>query len=192
MNTYYHYPSTNLIPEAIMIGSVGLSVNMHYWDWNPVYDYFSWALPGNLKTSVFEPYGISCTRGSYDESIVKSSLLSLMPVVVSGSNLLIPVDGLIHCFVIDGYKRTRTKYTHWHHFVYDEPQSGPVPLPPDDYTTYSYSAPQVTSVRINWGWWTQWVYGTNEGWFAPTGGWTVTNNGSTYDYQYFVKNLKTV
>lgn len=185
MSSSYHFPSSDLIPEAIMIGYVGMSVNMHYWDWDPAFGYFSWALPGNLKTNVFEPAGISCFRESYNEDAIRTSLLAQMPVVVSGSNLLIPVDGRIHCFVIDGYKRIRTKYTHWHHFVYDDPPSGPIPLPPDDYTTYTYSNPVLSEILINWGWWSQWVYPyVNEAWFSLTGGWTVTNNGVIYDYNH--------
>jgi len=186
MSTNYQSYSSSMLPEAIMIGAVGMAVNMHYWDVGN--DYFSWALPGNLKTGVFEPSGISCTREGYDEDIVRTSLLAQMPVIVSGSNLLIPVDGRIHCFVIDGYKRTRKKYTHHFEFVYDEFPSGPVPNPPEGYDLYTYSTPVLSSIKINWGWWTQWdeQNPVNDGDFALTAGWTVTNSGQTYNYNYYL------
>ena len=60
---------------------------------------------------------------------------------------------------------------------------------PDDYYTYSYSQPKLTGVKINWGWWTQWhkTAPVNDGWYTLTDSWTVTNNGSTYDYNYYRK-----
>ena len=60
-----------MLPEAILIGYVGSMVNMHYHDGNNKY---SWAIPANLKTNLFEYYGINCTHESYDETIVKESL----------------------------------------------------------------------------------------------------------------------
>lgn len=181
MSTIYTPSSSTTLPEAIMIGYVGMTVNMHYCD--GAFGQYSWALPSNLKTELFENLGISCSRGSYDENIVKTSLLNQMPVIVSASDLMIPIDGDIHCFVIDGYRRTCTKYTHYHYFVLDEIPSGPYMMP-KEYNTYTYSSPQLTSIKINWGWSSQW-YNTpvNDGWYSLTGGWTVTNGG-TYNYNH--------
>lgn len=184
MSTEYRssYPGT--LPEAIMISYVGMKVNMHYCD--NIFGQYSWAMPSNLKSDLFEPYGISCSRGSYNESTVRSSLLNKMPVIVSGSNLLVPVDGDIHCFVIDGYRRTQIKYTHYYEYVYDEITSGPLPAP-YQYVTETYGSPEFAGIRINWGWRSQWDKNNplNDGWYSLTGGWTVTNGG-TYDYNYYL------
>lgn len=183
MNYNYQGYSYFTLPEAILISYVGALVEMHYWE-DFMGEDFSWALPGNLKTNVFEPYGISCAQASYNENIVKSSLLNQMPVIVSGSNLLIPVDGDIHTFVIDGYQRTRTEYVHHHYYVLDGAPGGMYVMP-EDYYTYTYSTPELTSIKINWGWRSQWISGRNDGWYALTGGWTVldgNNNPSDYNY----------
>ena len=184
-NMSYEYTSSaaTVLPEAIMIGYVGDLVDVSYSEIGT--NLFSYAWPPNLKSSVFEYYGISCSSGWYDESVVKTCLLSQMPVIVSASNLLIPTDFDIHCFVIDGFRLTRTKYTHYHYYVYDSPPPG-VPLPePPDYTTYTYSSPTLSNIKINWGWASQWGSDPiNDGWYTLTGSWTVTNGG-TYDYNHY-------
>jgi len=178
-----YQPSSNVtLPEAILIRAVGESVGMHYCEGSTPY---SWALPGNLKTNLFEPEGISCSRSSYNGETVKTCLLNQMPVIVSATDLLIPIDFDIHCFVIDGYKRTQTKYTHRHVYVLDEQPENPFIMPElPYYTTYTYSDPEITSIKINWGWASQWYsQPVNNGWYSLTEGWTVTNGG-TYDYNY--------
>lgn len=183
MSTEYIPDSFIKLPEAIMIGYVGQTVNMHYRD--NILGQYSWALPGNLKSNLFEDMGISCSRGSYDEDIVRSSLLNQMPVIVSASQNLIPVNGNIHCFVIDGYQRTQTKYTHYYHFVVEQAPSTPY-LVPEDYVAYTYSSPYLSRIKINWGWSSQWneYYPVNDGWYTLTGSWTVTN-GDTYSYDNY-------
>lgn len=176
MSTSYRHNSYTMLPEAIMISYVGMMVNMHYCN------NYSWALPGNLKSDLFEYYGIHCSKGDYDENIVKTSLLNEMPVIVTASDLMVPVDGDIHTFVIDGYRRTRTKYTHHHYYVIDVPGTGPY-VRPEDYDTYTYSSPQLTSIKINWGWSSQWTDDINNGWYSLTSGWAVTNGG-TYTYNH--------
>ncbi len=187
MSTSYSSYSTSTLPEAIMIGYVGTAVNMHYCD--NIFGQFSWAVPSNLKSDLFEPLGISCFHGSYDEGIVRSSLLNEMPVIVSASNLAIPIDGSIHCFVIDGYRRTQIKTTHHFRYIYDEVPSTIMSSPmPEEYETYEYSTPRFANIKINWGWSSQWTRGVNDGWYALTSGWTVTN-GETYDYNHYVKMI---
>lgn len=185
MNNGYQSYSSTMLPESILIGYVGESVNMHYHDGSLQY---SWAVPVNLKSDLFEKHGISCSHDAYDEDIVKNSLLDNMPVIVSASNLMVPVDGKIHCFVIDGYRRTCTKYTHRHHFVLDEPPGGMYVMP-EDYYTYTYSSPELTSIKINWGWSSQWTTGLNDGWFTLTGDWVIQNGDQTYDYNYYRKMI---
>jgi hypothetical protein len=169
--------------EDVLISYVGTLVNMHYCEDAPG-DY-SWALPRNIKDNILDVYGISSSRGSYDEDIVRESLLNNMPVVVSATDLLIPADFDIHCFVIDGYRKERTKYTYNNYFVIDDTiiASDIIPIP---YISYSYSTPQITAIKINWGWSTQWNEYTpfNDGWYTLTGGWTVDDGNDIYDYNY--------
>ena len=172
-------------PEAIMIGYIGKTINMHYGS------EYSWAIPANLRTNLFNPAGISCSHGDYDEEVVANSLLNLLPVIITASDQLFPINGRIHSFVADAYKRTRQKYIHTHHWVGPIPQPDPgessfivEPGEYDDYTTYSYSYPEVTRIKFNWGWWSQWGDDhLNDGWYTLTGGWTVINGG-TYDYNH--------
>lgn len=182
------YIGMTMIPEAILIGYVGQRVNMHYCD--NIAGKYSWAVPRNLQEDLFEYHGITCTHGDYDEEIVKNSLLNQMPVIVSASDLLVPVDGDIHCFVIDGYRRTRTQYAHHHYYVVDEIPTGPYMIP-DEYMTYTYSSPQLVEVKINWGWWTQWDTNApvNDGWYTLTGNWVVSNGGESSDYNYHRKMI---
>ena len=169
-----------MIPEAILIAYVGAQVNMHYNDLL-ISEPFSWAIPADLKPLLFEFHGISCSHGRYDENIVKDQLLNGMPVIVSASNLLIPIDFNIHCFVIDGYRKTRTEYTHLHSYVWDGPADAEHNLY-KDYTTISYSPSVFSGIKINWGWWTQWTTNpVNDGWYTLTDSW-VLNDGSDYDH----------
>lgn len=181
MSFSYQSYSYSTLPEAILIGYVGDLVEMHYWE--AITQYNSWAFPSNLKNNVFNSYNINCSRGSYNESIVKSSLNNQMPVIVSGSNMAIPTDGDIHCFVIDGYRITRRKYTDIKYWVLDDvPPAGYIM--PEDQVSVTYSTPDITSIKINWGWASQWGSNPlNDGWYALTGGWTV-NHGTIYDYNY--------
>ena len=188
MDTTYNGSSYSNLPEAILIGFIGHLTGMNY------HNTYSWTFPSQLKTNVFNEFGYSCYDGDYSESMVQTNLSNNLPVIVTASNLLIPADFNIHCFVIDGYRITRVKFTHHHHWVpgglLPPPGGGKSGLPKSnpnghaDYTTYSYSSPSITKIKINWGWSSQW--GTtplNDGWYSLTAGWTVTNGG-TYDYNY--------
>ena len=58
-----------------------------------------------------------------------------------------------------------------------------------DYPTHSYSSPEITAIKINWGWWNQWTNPpVNDGWYTLTGSWTV-HNGGTYDYNHYRKMI---
>lgn len=191
--TYRDIPYCN-IPEAVMIGYVGMSVNMHYRS-----DY-SWALPANLRTNVFNPIGIQCSHGDYyDDDIVKNNLANNLPVIVTASDQAIPINGRIHTFVIDGYMMTRTIYTCRFYWVQDAfppigegGENGDMPFPGvlhRPYTDYIYTSPSISQITINWGWGSQWEYPpANEGWYSLTGGWTV-HNGGTFDYNHNIKMI---
>ena len=193
MSAEYQDTSSVSLPEAIMIGHVGALVGMHYCD-PLIGDPYSWAIPVNLKTNVFEPYGINCSHGDYNENIVKNSLENRMPVVVSGSDLLVPTNGHIHAFVIDGFRYTQTVYTHRHYYVLDESPGGMMYVMPEDYYTYTYSSPVLSSIKINWGWKSQWKNGLNDGWYSLTAGWTVMESDGHggyvyYDYNHWLKMI---
>lgn len=167
--------------EALMIGYVGSLTGMNY------HNDYSWTFPALLRTNVFEPMGISCSHGNYDADTVKNSLENGLPVIVTASDLLIPLDFEIHCFVIDGYKKTYTQYIHHHYFVPDDPNTIYPPGVNEAYDTYSYSSPSITAIKINWGWWSQWrpVNPLNDGWYSLTDDWyTIMSNGHEATYNH--------
>lgn len=178
-------------PETILIGSAGLAVNMHF-DYNIFTgDYFSWALPANIRTQLFSPNGISSSHGDYDATTVKNNLENYMPVIVTASDQLIPANGDIHCFVIDGFQKTYTKYTYYHYWVVDGNMKSRAHPDPDHlpYITYAQSSPAITAIKINWGWKSQWhTPYVNDGWYALTADWTV-NNGGTHNYNHNVQMI---
>lgn len=176
------------IEESILIAYVGDCVNMHYVD--NITGQYSWALPRNIKTKLLEPYGINCSIGAYDSNTVKNSLLGGMPVIVWATDLLIPVDFDIHCFVIDGYREVYTEYEHHHHYVVDELPDRPY-MVPRDYSTYTYSSHRFDSIRINWGWRSQWDEDdpVNDGWYSLASDWTVENGDDSYSYNQNVNMI---
>lgn len=167
--------------ETLLIGHIGNLVNMQY------HNNFSWALPANLRTNVFNLYGYSCSHGSYDENVVKTNLSAGLPIIVTASDLLIPLDGDIHTFVIDGYKKTYIKYSHYHYWMPFDPDSFIFTPEYESYYTYTYTTPEITSIKINWGWHSQWEdpdNPVNDGWYSLTGSWYVMRN-QLYDYNYY-------
>lgn len=181
MDTNYVSTLSPPYAEALMMGHIGALMGMNY------HNSYSWIYPARLRTHVFGPMGISCSHGSYDAAIVKSSLNNGLPVIVTASNLLIPLDFDIHCFVIDGYKKTYTKYKHHHYFIPYDPE---MVLPPgvyESYDTYTYSSTDITAIKINWGWSSQWrsVDPLNDGWYTLTDDWnTLDGQGHEISYNY--------
>lgn len=179
----------NNLPEALMIRYIGAVIQTGY------ENDFSWALPMFLRIGIFNSYGYPCIVNDYDEEIVKSSVLDSLPVIVTASDQLIPVNGRIHSFVIDGYRIKRTKITVYHHWIPELPLPD-IPLGETDatkaqvyadYYSYSYSEPEISDILINWGWSSQWSSSpTNNGWYSLTAGWEVSNGG-VYDYNHNIK-----
>lgn len=163
--------------EALMLGNIGAIINMHY------REKYSWAIPKNIMDDLLPYYGLTCERDDYDEGIVKQSLEENMPVVVSASDCLIPVDGDIHCFVIDGYRKTHEEYTTYHYWV---PDDGEPDFDPDhqSYYTTSRSDTEINSIKINWGWSSQWTSGINDGWYTLTDDWLTTLNNDTQTWNH--------
>ena len=184
MDTACHNSGLPADAEAILIAYTGHCVDMDY-DNDGSGAYFS-----DLKTNFFEYLGISCRKMNYNADTVKHFLLQNQPVIVSASNLLIPTDGKVHCFAIDGYKKTAIRYTYYHYFVPDHPNSW-VPTPEyEPYYTYSQTTPQITQIKINWGWKSQWISPfLNEGWYGLTANWYVDLGSGPYNYNHNVKTI---
>ena len=163
------------VPESPMISYIGSLISMDYGDNG------SGALISDLVSHVFNPMGYSCSYGTYNESIVKNSLLNEIPVIAGAFSSWIFGTG--HDFVIDGYKITRIHTTTYHYYRTTDGACVPGFT---DYYTHSYSDPEITAIKMNWGWWNQWSpYCVNDGWFALTGGWTVQTGNSTSTYEYY-------
>ena len=178
MSKDYKYSSETADAEAAMIAFVGGLLQIEYSD--SVTNSYTY----HLKSRLFNNIGINCSYGFYNEAIVKSSLLSNYPVIVGAETAIIP-NGDGHCFVIDGYKRTRVKTTRTQIWVPDDPDhfTDPNHLY-DDIVTITYSNPEITYIQINWGWSSQWISSTNDGWYSLTGSWHVEidNEDEYYDY----------
>lgn len=181
MDTNYVSNLTSPYAEALMIGYVGSLSLMSY------HNNYSWTYPARLRTNVFEPMGISCSHGNYNAVTVKNNLDNGLPIIVTASDLLIPLDFEIHCFVIDGYKKTYTKYRHHHYFVPDDPDMVFPPGVNESYDTYTFSSTDITAIKINWGWWSQWrpVDPLNDGWYSLTDDWyTINSQGHEATYNH--------
>lgn len=169
-------------PESVMIARVGWLIGANYDN-----DGTS-ASMDNLVDDVFNLYDIDCDYGSYSENAVKNSLLSGLPVIVGASRQWYPnwdfnIPG--HAFLIDGYKRTRIKTTTHYTFIPNDPENYDPSTHPS-YDVITYSSPEITSVKMNWGWRSQWYPNyRNDGWYTLTGDWIVELNGNQVNYHYY-------
>lgn len=184
MDTLNHGVSQPANAEALMIGHVGKTIEMNY------NNGYSWSFPAKIRTMLFPLYNISCSHGSYDASAVISNLENRLPVIVTATNLLVPLDWDIHCFVIDGYKKAYTSYSHYHYWVPDTPNTWEIDPDHEPYFTYSQTTPEITAIKINWGWKNQWNEAApiNDGWYSLTPCWLV-DNGGLYTYNYYVSMI---
>ncbi len=155
---------------APLIADIGRRANMIYGD------YISSAEAPNLPSSVFVPYGISCTHGNYNTETVKSSLLNGYPVMLfaessntsSNSNL----EGG-HAFITDRYRRHRLVTKNCYEWVYDSiPTDKPIPYV-KPYVEYIYSSPSINMIGMNWGMGV--YYNRDDEWFTLTGDWFTPN-----------------
>lgn len=120
----------------------------------------------------YSSVGISSEKQSYSVTKLTQNLLNGMPVLVSAQS-----SSSGHAFIIDGYKRTRTRYLEYYQRL-----SGYPPLLEERVDTVGYSSPHIYRIKMNWGWWTQWKdgYGWDDDWYALTGGWYV-HSGDQYE-----------
>jgi hypothetical protein len=184
----YNHQTYGADAEALMIGHIGGIISMNY------QNEYAWALPDNIRTNLFPAYGITCSQGAYEQNYVRNNLGNHMPVIVTASDLLIPINFDIHCFVIDGFRKTYTKYIHYHYWVPGEPDPWNPKYPPgfdhNPYYTYTYSTPTVSSIKINWGWASQWGDSPlNDGWYSLIADWVVNDGTSTYSYNHNVNMI---
>lgn len=186
MDSIYKPSYMDAIPESILIGYVGQLVRMDYGDTA------SGAHMEHIQDYVLDSLHISSWYGNYAVDSVKRNLNHYLPVIVSATDWLIPLNNHNHCFVIDGYKKTFTRKTYYHHWETNDP----TPIDPrsggnhDPYYTYEDTTPEITSIRINWGWESQWCYPFyNEGWYSLTADWAIDDGGAGYNYNYNVKMI---
>ena len=158
---------------APLVANVGKLVNMAY------SDTVSTAYTSNL-VSVFSNYGIQCQYSDFTWGQVRQSLVNQVPVIARAANS----NNEGHVFLIDGYKRTRTKYEFCYFKVYDPIIEGADPITPiilpgipiteqADYIRVEYSEPIISYINMNWGW--GYSYLSNNTWLVPTGNWIATN-----------------
>lgn len=148
---------------ALLVGDIGKRVHMEYgWDG-------SHGHTQNLVDSVFSPYGWNCLYSDdYNSSIIVSSLSNGYPVVCAGSRLVRGVKHKGHAFLVDRYKRFRTKTLVTWRWVplNNDPGGSPILLPPDD--KYIYSSPHILYYGMNWG---QVYTDPNNTWCSLSGVW---------------------
>ena len=129
---------------ALLVGDVGQRLDMEYH-----YD-GSGAYVSDL-VDVFNAYGWDCLYyGVYDSYPVVSSLLSGYPVVCGGSRNEQSKGKIGHSFLIDSYKRYRTKTITTYEWVDFEPL-GPGIHQVQLMQTTEYGSPHVSYYRMNWG-----------------------------------------
>ncbi len=155
MNNYEFY-------AAPLIANVGNRLNMVYGDDG------SSAFTSDLVDDVFEPYGISCTYTNYDTELLRNSLISGMPVLLSAYSID-NASTVGHVFIADRYKRSRVVTKNCYEWVYDEvPPNTPIPYVPNK-IVYTYSSPYINMIGFNWGWGP--YYNVPSEWFSLTGDW---------------------
>ncbi len=138
--------STTDTCAALLVGDVGKRLHMDYgWDGSE-------ADTEDLVDDVFSPYGWNSTcLDEYNSSVIVSSLQSGYPIVCAGKRDVRGVEKKGHAFLVDRYKRTRTRTRITWRWVDldDDPTNNPILLPPDDEITYS--TPHIYYYGMNWG-----------------------------------------
>ena len=146
----------------------------------------STAYINNLASNTLPIYNIAATHSSYNDSIVRNSLLNGMPVIVTAYPALL--DPIGHTFIIDGYYRTRHEFTFVYNWVWedDDPYASHPKIP--SYTEVSYTSPEIIAYEMNWGW-GQEFYDTKYH-FAPSGPWIpLPETGNYTHYRTMLYNF---
>lgn len=141
----------------------------------------SFAFPSDV-IDFFNEAGYSCSYSGFDPSIIRSSLLNNnIVMVIAFDNILDIIDlpslSSGHYFLIDGYQTRRQVICKRTYCI--SPSGNPIPN--SEFLTYLYIGdPYLAYVKMNWGWWTQWESGLDDGWYALTSSWITSEH--TYDY----------
>ena len=136
---------------------------------------------------MFTDMGIWSTHADYNLNSVINNLMTGLPVVMSAKRTHHSILGIDyytngHFFLIDYYKRTRTRYKntyHWNGGINSEPS----PTGSNTKVEITYSTPIVTTLKMNWGFYDS---SYNHDGFAPYGSWNVTTE---YAYDYVRKMM---
>ena len=89
-----------------------------------------------------------------------------------------------HAFIADRYRRSRTVTVNYYSWVWDYiPPLTPVP-DMEEKIEYTYSAPTITMIGMNWGWFIPFyaTYNPNNEWFSLTGDWIIHGDSTDYNY----------
>ncbi len=168
---YSSYLTDSTRVTARFLKAVNDSMNMNYTSNG------SYAFPSDVE-DFFDSVGYPCTYSSFSATTVAQSILQNKPVMVLAfdSFIGVPLIWEGHYFLIDGYQ-TRHDVVLEH--TYYDGSPGAI-IPSREIYNYLYISPEYLQyVKMNWGWWDQWISGANDGWYALTASW-ITNNG-TYD-----------
>lgn len=167
-----YLPYTNTLIETstpLLIRMIGEILGAHYGD-----NETSVLLPLSKIKTFFSNNAYSSTKQSYSVDKVKQNLGGGTPVIVSGYSgtiLGLPDYTNGHTYLIDGYKKFKTKTTYYYERSIGDP-------PHIEYNQeIFYSTPHISKIKMNWGWWSQWENGANDGWYSLTGDWIVNVNG---------------
>jgi hypothetical protein len=149
---------------ALLVGDIGKKLHMSYhWDGSGAYS-------EDLPDSVFSPYGWNCDYADYySSSIITSSLNSGYPVVCGGHRLDRGDNKPGHEFLIDGYKRFRTKTISTYEWVPDNPDPAGSTYMFDLRDEISYGTPHILYYKMNWGYG---LLSNDESWCSLSGIWT--------------------
>jgi hypothetical protein len=146
----------------------------------------------DLKDKVFKVYGIDCSFGRYDASVLCNNLKEGMPVVVSAATKQDGSSKGRHVFIADKYKRVRMVTKNSYEWVYDESPQNPdgslIPLPyVENKIEYTYHSPYISMIGFNWGWGRS-EYDKSQ-WFALTDEWIYDDDEPC---QIFKNNMKMI
>ena len=179
---YNHNNSLGYKSAAVLIADIGKKVGVNYGNQG------SSAYTNDL-INVFAEYGISCSQLTYNPSttpqLINQSLINEMPVIMRAEDNSLSDSG--HCFILDGYKRSRVKYTFTYEWVWDPPTPNPpIRLNPIR-TEISYNSPYFSEYSMNWGWGGLF----NDSFFAISGNWHA--GGSNYiSNRYILYNFSPI
>lgn len=175
--------------SAILMGYVGLQVDMKYKNDG------SGANDRLLRENVFPDLGIYCNYSDYNHETAINSLINGMPVIIGAYRNRVQIVGIPiysngHSWIIDGYEKSRTHFTHYYRWrLYsdfndngDDTGDHPIDFDENDVPTKYDYVDQSTSIthflRMNWGYDGQY----DNARYSIYGNWEPANSGRNYTY----------